>query len=1450
MQGIRWRRFAHGWFAAALTVGALLGAGVVPATAAGGAGAAGTGPGQGATSAGAVSAEGPDGLAVTEARRTGKPVDVGQRRTESSDTVAQPDGRLLTTTYVQPHWVRRGGAWVDIDPTLTERPGGVVVAKAATAEVEFSGGGSGRPLVRMASAGRELRLSWPKPLPKPDLQGSTAEYRSVLPDVDLRLTATRTGFTQVLVVHTPQAAKNPELGRLRLGLQGNGLTVKQAADGSMTAVDKGAGGTVFEASTPVMWDSAPKGAPAGEPKQASRSQERSLAAQAPATPSLAAPGEGAKVARIGVELPQTQDGMVLTPDRSMLDNPGTVYPVMIDPAWNTPHAGDWAGVSQYYPSQSYWHFTYTDKYVGEWGVGYCGDTSRCQPRDVKRAFFQIPTSQFAGKHILSAEFVATESWSFDCSHQTPVELWNTGYINSDLTWDSQNSSGFWNRYLQTAWAAKGWSGDCPAGQLEFGGDSGPVRDLVQDAANWGWSSTAFGLKARDESDLYGWKKFTDDAALRVYYNVPPRQTPMSDLTMSPGMCVATGVKLNKWPQLTANASDPDGEAIGIQFAAAWDDGTGFRRRWWSTGAEGTTPASDTFKASGSAFSITLPALPTPAKGQYGWEVRAWDGADWGPWSSDGDPTDCYFSVDTTAPDGPAISSASYPGSADATAALPWTDGVGRYGSFTVKSKATDVTKYQWAVDSTALANEVAVSGGAAATVNLLPEKPGLHTFTARAVDGSGNASQPETYYFNVLAGQPQRTGWAMDDASGTRLTGTAGRLDATLGSGASPQSPGHLGDALAFDGTANGYASTQGAVLDTARSFTVSAWVKLANADRNRSAVSQSGSYMPGFSLGLRNGSWAFETVSTDDVGYGYQLAGATGPATLNQWTHLTGVYDAAAKTVVLYVNGVPAGAPVAAPASWSARGSLELGRMRYRGGYNDPWSGALDEVKVWDRALSAGEAADVAADRQLTAGLPAKAVWHLDGNARTTPGTSESDDLTVSGGTQLGIPGVADKAIHLDGTSGYARTARPMVDGTKSFSVSSWVRLPKLADGDTAARVVINQIGAHNNEFSLYYSAYSKKWIFGRYKEDSAADTLVRAVQPVCSGPVNGIPCFGPNEGQWTHLLGVSDAASQKLRLYINGTLVAETDYVQTTPWPNPGPVQIGAISREGKNGDFFDGDIDDVRLYDRVVTASEAADMVKQRPQLVGRWRLDTATGSPLVSPDESSAASGAQLGDGAKIDPAGGLLLTPGALQLDGVKGYAQSAATPLHTDQSFTLAAWADTAGVPTRDMTVLSQAGANGNAVTVRWHYLKDDPATGAHLGEWQAEVNTGDGAATGRTVVAHSPATSVLENWTHLAVTYDALVGQLSLYVNGQPENQLCTSGDSCVSRTSWGPARRPFDAGPGLQFGRARAGAGSWGEYFSGELDDVWAYQGILSAAQIAKLADYNADIPTKTGP
>ncbi|GGR09974.1 LamG-like jellyroll fold domain-containing protein [Kitasatospora griseola] len=135
-------------------------------------------------------------------------------------------------------------------------------------------------------------------------------------------------------------------------------------------------------------------------------------------------------------------------------------------------------------------------------------------------------------------------------------------------------------------------------------------------------------------------------------------------------------------------------------------------------------------------------------------------------------------------------------------------------------------------------------------------------------------------------------------------------------------------------------------------------------------------------------------------------------------------------------------------------------------------------------------------------------------------------------------------------------------------------------------------------------------------------------------------------------------------------------------------------------------------------------------------------------------------------------------------------------------------------------------------------------------GEWQAEVRDSDDAAGAtRTVVTRSAESSVWENWTHLAVSYDAFSQRLVLYVNGRMGNQTCApDATGCTSHISSASAPQPYETKGGLQFGRSRS-SNAWGEYFSGELEDVWLYQGVLSPAQIAKLSDYTADLSTGTG-
>ncbi|MFF5971388.1 LamG-like jellyroll fold domain-containing protein [Streptomyces sp. NPDC012769] len=1413
------------------------------------------------THTGPEAADTPESLAVAKAKKTGKPVDVVSMRTEFSEVTARPDGTLESVTHTRPVRTRKDGAWVDIDPALHRVAGGMVEPKAALSGLAFSGGGD-KPLVRMARAGKVLELTWPKPLPAPELKGETATYPSVLPGVDLRLTATRTGFNQLLVVKTPEAAKNPALDLLRIGVNTDGLDVRENADGTLAAVDKAGGGTVFTAPRPMMFDSS-AGAKDGPGKKDSGPTTATGTAKSPLLAAGSAEGPaqaGAHAAPVGLELSADgrgtggEDAMVLTPERTLLDDPRTVYPVLIDPAWDTPHTSAWAGISRTNGDQPYYKFSYNGTYVPDFGTGYCASPG-CSTADVKRVYYRIPvTSKFAGKHILSAEFNVYESHSYSCTAK-PVQLYLTHAIGASTTWNNSSTSAHWYKWLQTQSAAKGWSSACAAGYLEFGATN--VKNVVQQAANSSWPSITFGLKAENEADAGAWKRFTDDASLRVNYNLPPRQIPMKSHSMSPGsVCLSTGLKINRMPQITVVATDPDNEKIGVQFAVAWDpgDGTGHKRRWFSTGTEGAVPASGTFKASGSPFSVILPTT-IPKSTWFGWEARAWDGAEWGPWTSTGDPTACYVMVDTDHPDGPDVTSTEFPGSKIQSDDIPWTDGVGKYGTFVIDSASTDVVKYEYGLDEEAsAANTVTTTKGEPRSVTLLMDTPGPHWLSVRALDGV-NASQPETYYFNVLSGQPQRSGWAMDEKEPVgSVAGMVSTFATTRGSGVGTDPTGHdgTGAGATLDNTANGYISAERAIVDTDRSFTFSGWAKPVGivATESSAAITQLGRHQS-ITLGLLGDKWAVKSPTADVLsGYSWYTVASTTPAVEGKWTHIAAVYDATARSLTLYVDGVAANS-MSNVSMWAARGATTFGRMKWKDQITDSWNGSLDDIAVWDRALGAAEVSETAKDRPVTTGRPAKAVWKLDEpTGEVAFGRGEVTALELNGATS-GVPGASDKAVRFDGVDDYARTARPQVDTNRSFSVSAWVRLPATAPGDGMPRMAVSQNGQYQGEFLLYYSAYSKKWNFGRFSEDATAATLTTTQQAACTSVVNGVPCFGPTNNEWTHLVGVSDAKTGKLRLFINGYKVAETAYTPAKPWTNSGGLQVGAVNREGINREFFGGDIDDVRVYDRVVTADEAHSMVKQRPQLGARWKFNNSSGTPAAAPDEAGSAENAVLYHEAKVSTGSGAVagadgLPSGSLALDGVNDYAATTAMPIHTGQSFSITGWASLAST-NRDMTALSVAGSRQSAVEVGWDHQK--AVDGQDVGQWRVSVTGADGETVTRTTAVHTYDFSTRTGWNHLAVVYDGFSDQLSLYVNGALENQICPDAEAeagtCTDHVSWASAAQPFEATGQVQFGRDLTN-GVFGSYFSGELDDVWMFQGALSPAQVVALTESSVELST----
>ncbi|WP_108999656.1 LamG-like jellyroll fold domain-containing protein [Streptomyces rishiriensis] len=1387
---------------------------------------------------------GEDTKALAEAARTGKPVEITSLRGESSEVYATPEGHLEAREHLRPVRTRVDGVWRDIDTTLTRGANGTVAPKVTTVGLTFSGGGSA-PLVRMARNGRELALSWPGELPVPELNGSAVTYPEVLPGVDLRMTAQQDGFTQLLVVKSAEAAASAELSTLRLKMNAEGMQVEETAEGGLAAIDDGAKGAVFEAPRPVMWDSSteapdttpqsPAGlaphAPPATPKRATTADARttvtspSAAAASAATvgpaESEAVAAESANVAPVGVDVPAGQDALVLTPDRGVLRGKNTVYPVFIDPQWYSPKASAWTMASKYWASSPQWKFNGDP----DAGLGYC-DWSYCAPNDTKRLFYRIPTSKFAGRTVLQAEFVVRNTWSASCSDRS-VELWRTKDISSATTWNSQNASGFWIDHLRTASFAYGFTG-CAAKDAEF-----DVKAAVQQAADKKWSTMTFGMKGSSESDGYAWKRFSDDAYLRVQYNRPPPQVKTSQLTMEYGgscKAAAGAARVRTLGKIYANdVTDPDGDSVSVQFAASWDagDGKGVIARW--------KPALSTAKKSGSDFVLTLPSS-IPTNKTVNWYVRSYDGAQYSPWSSTG-ANGCYFVYDTSVPKAPTISSAVYPASNPEDPDDPWYDGVGQYGNFTVTGAVSDVTKYWYGLNGDPVsANAITTSAGAAKTVPVLPLKPGLNTFTARSFDTAGNASEIRTYQFRVKAGQLERADWSMNEAAGAgQAAGSAPEQPATLHGGPTPNVEGKFGKAVQFDGV-DDYAATDIATVNTDISYSVSAWVKLSAMPSGSAVVaSQQGNNKPGFELSYAKTSdrWTFTQYSADTAaGTPVQATqAAAGGVKAGEWTHLVGVYAAGEKLLKLYVNGALAGT-AAYSTPWNARRGMAIGAGLTGGAPASFFPGAIDELKTFEKPLAAAEVSSLYTSN-TSGGRPARMVFHMDdaADAPALSGRADVNPAVLKGGATTGAAGVDGNALTLDGADGYAATGTPMVNTSYSFAVSAWVKLAKTKPAHAAT--VASQIGTVVTGPELYYSNAYDRWVFNQHSADTSDSTVVRALQPT------GTTAYG---GEWTHLVGVQDTVAHTLSLYVNGTLAGTA--VLPSTWYAGGAMQIGASAFEGKATSFFPGQIDDVRLFDRPVSAGEVQQLFKQRAVVKGRWKFESATGSPLTSPDASSSGDSMTLYNGAQAGKDGvdaGLGGVDGTVTLDGTDDYAAAAVVPVDTSASFTVSAFVQTAAVPTSPVTVVSAPGSKKSAFAVRYE-PSATPATDP--GRWRIATADSDSDSAAVTDVGNGLFYSPTD-WNHVALVYDGFSKELSLYVNGELQETACADADgdgtqddaSCADAVSWSDNVLTYKAARTLQLGRDTAGA-TPGQYFPGSLSDVWIFQGALTETQIDHLA------------
>ncbi|MFJ9782539.1 LamG domain-containing protein [Amycolatopsis sp. NPDC101161] len=1341
--------------------------------------------------------------AAAYAREGNKSVEVTSETTETSQIKANPDGSWTMTQYVHPVRVKQAGAWTPVDTTLVRQTDGSIAPKAVAVDVKLNPGGTSsaaKPIVQAGQDGKEVGLRWTSDLPTPTLNGDTATYADVLPDVDLTVKAVPEGFTENLVIKTPEAAKNPKLRDIPFGLHTRNTTVTvaegegrgtpaQATPTDGLEVKDTSGGIVFSGDASRMWDSSGAGSPA----------EQQV-------------GEGGGRREAVMDVALAQDTVTITPDQAFLADPATRYPVSLDPGYWCDSCGIQAHVvvQSGYPEARNWNATIGD--LSNLKAGY----ENYDSAGTSRSYIQMNSARLGGTVVHSATLNTTIQHSASCT-PAPTGLWLSNPANSDTRWNAQPG---WVYQVSTMNTAN--CNDAPGVSGVF-----DATRAAKDAAANRWANTWFALAAANEGDgVAAWRRFDLNPYFAVNYDSYPN--PPASLTMQNGQLPCTSGVNRPWvytktPQIAGRVSDPDGGTVYGKFAVAYG-ALGHNVYTHDNGANLVPVGTAGPNQQGTAQLAALPTGWINEDGVYNWSMQAYDGELWSNWVGN-----CEFTVDTKVPLPPDLAMASWTDpkvQGDAADFSVWTymatDGLYDIDHFiyttdgsepqpqgSPTAPAVQGTDANGKMVATASLKTIAVNGNQNLIKVKSVNKAGMPSpnATCLVIPDSNPALDGPSCSYHVQPLTPEKGlagAWGTDEPSGTSLTDTAAATPGNGGLAAHPatasggvtRGPGYdhgnswthpdtagysdgIKGAIVLDGT-SGFAQTADRVVDPTKSFTVAAWAKLTDTTHSQTIVAQDGTQTSPYALqyNKESNTWAFRVTAADQASPGEIKVLSTGPPKTGVWTHLAATYDASTNVASLYVDGARQKTAVVHP--WAATGSLLLGAGKTAGARGDYFHGSVDDVQAWQRTLSAADVHDLAdtvvplaayglaegCGPELTSAasrVPSlRAGWSLgesNGNV-AKDATQHGGDFTLTGGYAW-VPGRSGGGLQMDGTTAYGATAGPVIDTASSFTVSAWANLADLNTSHT----VLSQAGVQASAFVLRYDKGPNRWVFGMNPSDSTSATTSWAVGTTT-----------PQAGTWTLLTGVFDQATMRLSLYVDGRHQSDSSLAQS--WTAGRPLYLGA---EQGSQNLFKGILDQGRVWDRVLTDDQIAAM---KP----------FSYYDSVSQTEGAASGGVSLG--METDAAGNPAACAAQFTINGGE-----VATPrpanLRTDKSFTVEAWvrhawtaADAAAngpVDSSPRAVVAAGDSQYSPFLLGYRPWAD--ASGTLHGRWSFLIAPyATSGADGR--FALSDADAADNTWTHLVATYDAATGYMALYVNGKKQNLYVNTpdGGGVVARDSGSP--------------------------------------------------------------
>ncbi len=379
--------------------------------------------------------------------------------------------------------------------------------------------------------------------------------------------------------------------------------------------------------------------------------------------------------------------------------------------------------------------------------------------------------------------------------------------------------------------------------------------------------------------------------------------------------------------------------------------------------------------------------------------------------------------------------------------------------------------------------------------------------------------------------------------------------------------------------------TSQLASLALSGDFSLSAWINPDEVERNVVFLNKEGEY----EFGLFNGQLAFALANEQpgwvwqETGY-YPLAG--------HWQHVALVHDENGDdgALTVYLNGqniysIKAGGQIGDVAS--TQNEFQLGG---RQSFSPTMAGYLDEVTVWNRALSAAEILSLI-DSTPSEGDGLLAAWRFqesEGDQLLGAGSLAIELSLASAGVSSAPARVAElrtqpaMALLFDGIDDYIGVAEPSALGSLAMSdaltLEAWVYPQPLSDG-VSSGVIISKEG----EFWLARNASGML-------EYALANTT-----PGWATIETGVSIA---EDTWSHLALVYDNSlmQDNVVIYVNGVLqyTAEAGGSIGDFHTDMNELRIGSRQFDDTNNtsQHFSGVIDNVRVWSVARSAQHISD------------------------------------------------------------------------------------------------------------------------------------------------------------------------------------------------------------------------------------------------------------------